>query len=224
MSRSGHSGHFGFAGTHTARPRVFMPILYSGLKASTMVVMKIRYVNGAKIRNTTNTDFAGFATHVYDAAVPTGELWIEDYLKPEKDLILHMAETEKRYERRSFAFIRARLQKEALARGNPPPFVKKRERRGSLTIVSVDGAVVRAHLDPYFFLGGHDMVYSYIPKNEIWIDARNYPKDNRFTVIHELHERALMARGMDYASAHDYAIAEERHHRRKQGVARFTNG
>ncbi|MBI4098778.1 MAG: hypothetical protein HY437_01970 [Candidatus Magasanikbacteria bacterium] len=185
--------------------------------------MKIRLVDGAKIRNTTNTDFAGFATHAYDSAVPKGELWIEDYLKPERDLMVHIVETEQRYKRRTFASIRARLQKEAAKHGTPPPFIKKRERRGSLAIIHVDGAVVRKYIDPYFFLGGHDLVYAYIPKNEIWIDALNSAKDTVFTLIHELHERALMARGMDYASAHDYALAEERYHRRKQGVARFTN-
>lgn len=186
--------------------------------------MKIKYVNGAKIRNTTDTGFAGFATHEYDPAVPRGEVWIEDYLKPEKDIIVHVVETEKRYERRGFAFIRARLQKEARIQRPNPGFTKKRERRGRLTLLFVDGAIVRKYIDPYFFLGGHDLVYSYIPKNQIWIDDKNYPKDHSFTIIHELHERALMARGMDYNSAHDYAIAEERYHRRKKGVAKFTNG
>lgn len=189
-----------------------------------MIGMKVRYVNGAKIRNTTNTDFAGFATHAYDSAVPKDEVWIEDYLKPEKDLILHIVETERRYTRHGFAFIRARLQKEAQKNGAPPVFAKKRERRESLTVVWVDSAIVRRYIDPYFFLGGHDLVYSYIPKKEIWIDALNDKKDNAFTLIHELHERSLMARGMDYASAHDFALAQERYERRKKGVARFTNG
>jgi len=186
--------------------------------------MKLRMVDGFKIRNTTNTNFAGFAAHAYDPVVPKGELWIEDYLKPEKELMIHVVETEQRYRRRTFAFIRARLQKEAAKHGTPPPFIKKRERLGSLTIISVDGAIVRKYLDPYFFLGGHDLVYSYIPKKEIWIDLLNNAKDNKFTLIHERHERKLMARGMEYASAHDYALAEERYHRRKAGVAHFTNG
>ena len=185
-------------------------------------VMKIRLVDGFKIRNTTNTDFAGFATHEYDLAIPRDELWLENYLKPEKELVLHIVKTERKFRR--FADARAFLQKEAQARPDRPAFIKKRARRGPLSVVYVDGAVVRKHLDPYFILGGHDLIYSYIPKNEIWIDARDYPKDQPFTIIHELHERALMARGMDYASAHDYAIAEERYHRRKKGVARFING
>lgn len=184
--------------------------------------MKIKLVDGFKIRNTINTDFAGFATHEYDPTIPRGVLWLEDYLKQEKDLFLHIIKTERKFSR--FADARAFLQKEAQARPDRPAFIKKRASHGPLSVVYVDGAVVRKYLDPYFILGGHDLVYSYIPKNEIWIDARNNKKDNEFTLIHELHERALMARGMDYASAHDYAIAEERYHRRKNGVAKFTNG
>lgn len=184
-------------------------------------VMKIRLVDGFKIRNTTNTDFAGFATREYDLTIPRGVLWLEDYLKPEKDLFLHIIKIEKKIPR--FADARAFLQKEARAERPNPDFTKKRERRGRLTLLFVDGAIVRKYIDPYFFLGGHDLVYSYIPKNQIWIDDKNYPKDQPFTIIHELHERALMARGMDYNSAHDYAIAEERYHRRKKGVAKFTN-
>lgn len=186
--------------------------------------MKIRFVNGVKIRNTTNTDFAGFATQQYDPAVPKGEVWIEDYLKPERGLVLHMVDTEKRYAHRSFAFIRELLQKEAQKNGAPPVFAKKREHQGSLTVVWVDGAIVRRYIDPYFFLGGHDLVYPYIPKKEIWIDVRAYKTDQPFTLIHELHERSLMARGMDYQSAHDFALAQERYHRRKRGVAKFING
>jgi len=184
--------------------------------------MKIKYVNGADIRNTTDTDFAGFSTSNYSPLVPKGAVWMEQYLKPEKDLMLHIIETEKKF--RQFKDARTFLEKEARKRGPCPPFAKKRERRSGRTLVWVDGATVRKFLDPYFFLGGHDLVYSYIPKNEIWIDALNYSNDQQFTIIHELKERVLMARGMEYHSAHDYALAEERHYRRKAGVARFENG
>ncbi|MEK7102393.1 MAG: hypothetical protein AAB912_02035, partial [Patescibacteria group bacterium] len=210
--------------------------------------MKIKYVNGADIRNTTNTDFAAYLTTIYDAAVPKGELWLESSLKPETAFFLHVVETEEKMYRaalaaarkklgrqltteeknvimvREFIKIRALLSKEGKKHGPPPPFVKKLERRGRLTLMWVNGAIVRKYIDPYFSLGGHHFVYSYIPKNEIWIDDLNYPEDQEFTIIHELHERTLMARGMDYHSAHDYALAEERYHRRKAGVARFING
>ncbi|MDO8435516.1 MAG: hypothetical protein Q7S89_02430, partial [bacterium] len=100
----------------------------------------------------------------------------------------------------------------------------KSEKRAGITMKYVDGSLVRKHLDPFFFHGGHHYVYDYIPKNEVWLDDQNYSHDQIFTIAHELKERTLMAKGMDYPSAHDFALAEERFLRRKQGVAHFLNG
>lgn len=187
--------------------------------------MRIKWVNGYTIRNTTNTDFAGFATHDYEPRVPKGEVWIENTLKREKNHFLRLVKTEKNIKNvRQFARLRKQLAQEAKRRGTPPPFVRTIERRGSLNIMFVDGAIVRKYFDAYFLLGGHHYVYPYIPKNEVWIDDLNYADDHEFTLIHELHERNLMKKDVDYASAHDYALAEERFWRRKKGVAHFING
>lgn len=184
--------------------------------------MRIRWVNGYTIRNTTNTDFAGFATHEYDPQVPKGEVWIENTLKREKKHFMRLVKAEKKHRSvKQFARLRKELAREAKKHGVPPPFVRSIEKQGSLKIVFVDGAIVRKYFDAYFLLGGHHYVYRYIPKNEIWIDDLNYTDDQEFTIIHELHERNLMKKGMDYASAHDYSLAEERFWRRKKGVARF---
>lgn len=186
--------------------------------------MRIKWVNGYIIRNTTNTDFAGFATHDYDPRVPKGEVWIENTLKREKNHFIHLVKAEKKHQSvKQFAQLRKQLVKEAKQHGTPPPFVSKIQRRGALNTMFVNGAIVRKYFDAYFLLGGHHYVYPYIPKNEIWIDDLNYPDDQEFTIIHELHERNLMKKGIDYASAHDYALAEERFRRRKKGVARFIN-
>lgn len=102
--------------------------------------------------------------------------------------------------------------------------IKKREKIGALTVNYVDGSEVRKKLDPYFMLGGHDLIYAYIPKNNIWIDLRVHPKDLKYTLIHEMDERARMSKGMAYHDAHDFAIAAERAARRKDGVADFITG
>lgn len=207
--------------------------------------LKIRWVNGYDTRNTIDTDFAGYSTHDYHATVPPGELWIEDCLKTERKHVLHLLNAETKVcaqavvearkrvgrqltqkerhqaESRGFAKVRKQLTIEALRRGKPPAFIGRKEKKGNLTVAYVDGRIVRTHLDPYFFLGGHHFVYPYIPKNEIWVDSRSDKEDQPFTLTHELKERALMAKGMDYPSAHDYALAEERYYRRKYGVASF---
>jgi predicted double-glycine peptidase len=45
-------------------------------------------------------------------------------------------------------------------------------------------------------------VYEYIPSGEVWIDIRQDPREMPFTLAHELHERALMAKGVTYDDAH----------------------
>jgi hypothetical protein len=53
-----------------------------------------------------------------------------------------------------------------------------------------------------FTEGGHDKVYGFIPEGEIWIEEDLNPKERDFVFLHELHERNLMSKGMDYDSAH----------------------
>lgn len=188
--------------------------------------MKIKFVDGFKIRNTIDPYFGGHYTSDYAPYIPHDEIWVEDYLKLEINLILSMVKTEKKFfkGRKSFAELRAYLKAKAQKKGTPPHFILRKRRKGKILVVYVDGAMVRTYLDPYFVAGGHDLAYDYIPKNEVWIDAKNYPEDQPFVLVHELFERDLMAKGRDYNSAHDFAIAEEKHHRRRAGVARFITG
>lgn len=188
--------------------------------------MKVKYINGFKIRNTTDPDFVGHSTRDYDINIPKGEIWVEDYLKPEIELILNLVKWERKFfsKNKSFQELRSFMKDLASKNGSPPPFRLRSEKRGRSKIFYVDGSIVRKYLDPYFFSGGHGLVYDYIPKNEVWIDDRNYKEDQSFVVVHELFERQLMARGRDYHSAHDFAIAEEKDHRRRAGVAQFIAG
>ncbi len=188
--------------------------------------MKVKFVNGFKIRNTIDPNFGGHYTRDYAAYIPRGEIWIEDYLRPELDLFLQVVKMEKKFfsQKKTFTELRNFLISEAKKNGFPPNFCMRTERKGKLKIIHVDGRIVRKYLDPYFVSGGHEFVYSYVPKNEIWIDARNYKEEQSFVIAHELFERRLMAKGRDYHSAHDFAIAEEKHHRRLAGVAQFITG
>jgi hypothetical protein len=53
-----------------------------------------------------------------------------------------------------------------------------------------------------FMLGAHDVVYDYIPKNEIWIDRANSLLDRKSIMLHELKERDAMSKGKEYEDAH----------------------
>lgn len=191
-----------------------------------MIKWKLKLVDGYKIRNTLDTNFAGYSTADYAAYVPAGEIWLEDYLQPERAHFLNLATRETRWfkQGKSFEQLWGELTQEAQKQLPRPEFALKSQQKNGLKIIYVNGALVRKFFDPYFLLGGHDLVYPYIPANEIWLDALNYEKDQPFTLIHELHERRLMAKKMDYESAHDFALAQERYWRRKKGVARFLNG
>ena len=55
----------------------------------------------------------------------------------------------------------------------------------------------------------------YIPKNEVWIDARQDKREIKDTLFHELFERGPMARGMRYNPAHALATKAEKQLRPK---------
>ena len=67
-----------------------------------------------------------------------------------------------------------------------------------LKIWIVRGNLVRTLFDVDFNQGGHEKVYPFIPKNEIWIDDYLYKKEIPYVLIHELHERKLMFKGWKY--------------------------
>jgi hypothetical protein len=56
----------------------------------------------------------------------------------------------------------------------------------------VDGELVRDVFFVDFTEGGHDKVYFFIPKNEIWVDNDVINREVKFILLHELHERNLM--------------------------------
>ena len=188
---------------------------------------KVVYVNGFDVRNLHDTEFGicerwqpeRALSHSY---IPEGEVWIDEATKDETEFLLEVVDFEERYLRSdtdSRAF-REVLKKEF---SDVKSFdLKKATRRSykkkGVFIREVDGGIVREKLDPYFVLGGHHLVYPYIPKGEIWLDAK-MPKDVlKYTLVHECVERTLMERGANYDTAHDYATATEKEARRRNGI------
>ena len=54
---------------------------------------------------------------------------------------------------------------------------------------------------------------SYVPRDEVWIDDDIHDDEFGFVLFHELHERNLMGKGVDYDTAHEEASRLERHYR-----------
>jgi hypothetical protein len=78
-----------------------------------------------------------------------------------------------------------------------PPYLQKLTQRGEISIWIVDGRLVRSVFDVDFTEGGHDYVYEFVPQNEVWIDNDLEESERPFVLLHELHERNLMAKGWE---------------------------
>lgn len=70
----------------------------------------------------------------------------------------------------------------------------------------VDGDVVEKTIDMDFVEAGHDLVYDYIGKNEIWVDVNIDSGSFKYLILHESMERHLMeTKNMSYEDAHKAA-------------------
>jgi hypothetical protein len=88
---------------------------------------------------------------------------------------------------------------------------------GKIKVWIVNGKTVRDLFYVEFTEGGHDKVYPFIPKNEVWIDDDDDENEIKFILLHEMHERKLMAKGMKYNPAHAGKI-ELKYRRNPEGV------
>lgn len=103
--------------------------------------------------------------------------------------------------------------KKAKLKGVYEYYLGKKE---GLDIWIVDGTFIRLKILSEFLYGGHDRVYNFIPKGEIWIDGSINATEVEYTIKHEIAERKLMAKkGLSYDEAHKLAAREEKKWREK---------
>lgn len=82
--------------------------------------------------------------------------------------------------------------------------------RNQVAVFLVNGEMVRDNYDLDYAEGGHDVVYKWIPEREVWLDNDIFQPDIGPTLLHEIHERRLMAEaGWSYDLAHEYALKVE---------------
>lgn len=104
------------------------------------------------------------------------------------------------------------------------PYLEKIEEMGDLQVWIVDGSYIRSHKDEEFTNFGQHYRYSYIPKDEFWIDREAKHDERQFFIYHLLVEHRLMAKGMPYEKALVKADQAERRERRRAGdVSRLTH-
>jgi len=193
-------------------------------------------VDGSYIRGKIDEEFTNFGQHYRFLYIPENELWIDqeahhdehcffiEHLLVENRLMaggmpyeqaIVQADRAERAERRKAGDVRRATQNGALpeAKAVHERLWKKLENGVSVWIVN--GRMVRSVFDIDYTEGGHDYVYEFVPENEVWIDDAIIQAERSYVLLHELHERNLMAKGWPYSKAHAESSRLEyrfRHH------------
>ena len=174
-------------------------------------------VDSIYIRNNIDVSFTNFGQHYRFKFIPKNEFWIsrEGFSKEKRFYIDHLliehrlmskgmgydkafdkaAIIEKR-ERRKIDFLNKKFPSKPRSRDYIKKIYKKllKECGKEVKVWIVNGEFVRDLFTPDYSEGGHDKVYWFIPKNEIWIDDELATRERKFILLHELHERYLMGK------------------------------
>jgi len=100
-----------------------------------------------------------------------------------------------------------------------PLYLEKLDQRGNLVIWLVDGEYIRGQIDEEFTNFGQHFRFSFIPKNELWLDQEATPDERAFFIDHLLTEWRLMHDGASYDEALAAADDVERRERKRNGDA-----
>ena len=196
--------------------------------------ISIWVVDGTYVRTHLDEEFTNYGQHYVFNCIPEKEFWLDkeakedeqkffiDHLSVEHRLMakgvpydnaLERADKIEMAERKRAGDIRK------LTKGRNLPDGKKVHVRlwkaleSGVSVWIVDGRLVRSVFDDDFTEGGHDYVYEFVPQNEVWIDNDLEEVERPYVLLHELHERNLMAKGWTYTKAHEDSSKIEYHYR-----------
>ncbi len=198
---------------------------------------KFFYVDGMYVRKNLDEEFTNFGDNHNFKFIPENEVWIDKEFGRTKELkylakffidkINHLARGRKQKEAIKLANVIEQKERDKnpavnklkkLSRDKQIKIIHKRLLKRysnkKIKVWIVDGFLVRSLYFLDFTEGGHDYVYKFIPKNEIWIDDALNPKEIEFVLLHEAHERRLMTRGMSYSKAHKKSSRIELYYRK----------
>lgn len=193
-------------------------------------------VDGTYVRTHLDEEFTNYGQHYGFKCIPKDEFWLDkeaqedeqsffiDHLLIEYRLMakgvsydnaLEAADKQEMTERKKAGDV-----KKLTPGGNLPDPVKVHVRlwkklENGISVWIINGRLVRSVFDVDFTEGGHDYVYEFVPENEIWIDNDLEEAERPYVLLHELHERNLMAKGWTYSKAHEDSSKIEyycRHH------------
>lgn len=195
--------------------------------------LKIWVVDGAYIRSQIDEEFTNYGQHYRFSYIPIDELWLDrEAAEDEQQFFIDHLLVEHRLMAKGMSYEKALVgadraeRKERRRAGDIGRLTKHGQRLPEATLVHrhlwkklengvsvwiVSGRLVRSVFDIDFTEGGHDYVYEFVPENEVWIDDDIEEEERAYVLIHELHERNCMVRGLSYNHAHTESSRLEYH-------------
>lgn len=192
---------------------------------ATVSKFRVWLVDGRFIRTRIDEEFTNFGQHFRFRFIPRNEFWIDhlhapgeerfyiDHLLVENRLMAEGIDYDRALARADRVELKERRKIDYIQKGIDPgrpktASIRKIHKRplktysNGLKVWIVDGEMVRDLFFIDYTEGGHDKVYRFIPKAEVWLDDDLTAGERRYVLLHEVHERRLMAGGMDYYHAH----------------------
>ncbi len=197
-------------------------------------------IDGEKLRATKDIEFTNFGMYPDFDYIPPNELWLDREAHPDERrfFVDHML-TQWKCLRRGYGNEKAvdkayRVEKSERAKSGDMKKVESSldvhikkcgKTKDGFVIWIVNGRLVRSDFFIDFVDGGHHLIYPWIPLKEVWIDDDLQPDEYPYVILHELHERKLMARGWTYNKAHQSASKIEFfcHHHSKKLIPELHN-
>ena len=198
-------------------------------------------VNGKYIRGEIDEEFTNCGQYYEFKFIPKNEIWIDKERVPGEEkyyidsmLVMNRLMTKGVNHKEAVKRANAIEKRERAKSGLINNIIKSKKKKeefikiihkkilkrysSNVKVWIVKGEIVRDLFFIDFTEGGHDKVYSFIPSGEVWIDDDISRNEIKFILLHELHERKLMSKGMNYDSAHKKSSEIEyycRHHPEK---------
>ena len=205
-------------------------------------------VDGPYVRTNLDEEFTNFGHHGSFDCIPKDEFWLDKEAAPDEQefFLSHLVVEHERMEQGApfdtalaagdSIELAARLQAGDLASVAPAGVLPDPKRmhehlwktlESGVRVWIVNGRLVRSVFDIDFTEGGHDHVYEFVPENEVWIDNDVEEVERPYVLLHELHERNLLAAGEAYDRAHEASSRLEsycRHHPQELHAALVKEG
>ncbi len=173
-------------------------------------------VDGTYVRTHIDEEFTNYAQHYAFKFIPENEFWLDkeaeedeqpffiDHLLVEYELMkkgmpyddaLEAADKKEKSEREKAGDVKKVTSGRGLADPTKVHIKLWKKLESGVSVWIVDGRLVRSVFDVDFTEGGHDHVYEFVPHDEVWIDNDLEEIERPYVLLHELHERNLMAKG-----------------------------